>query len=93
MNPAILFIFIGIFGQQICAFGRGAESVSVAQFKENGKNTTIELQLDELKTILEADDIKDRKVVVVSIAGSYRKGKSFLLNFFLKYLYAQVSEL
>lgn len=48
------------------------------------------LRLDVLKRILEVDNIKDHDVVVVSIAGAFRKGKSFLMNFFLKYLYAQV---
>lgn len=53
-------------------------------------NHTFQLKSDELKSIFEQDDIKDRHVVVVSIAGKLRQGKSFLLNFFLKYLYAQV---
>lgn len=51
-----------------------------------------ELQLDSVKRILEADEIKDRNVVVVSVSGAFRKGKSFLLNFFLKYLCAQVKK-
>ena len=54
-------------------------------------NHTFHLELDNLRPILEADDIKDRHVVVVSIAGAFRKGKSFLSNFFIRYLYAQVS--
>lgn len=54
------------------------------------KNHTYELEIDELNHILDADDIKDRHIVVVSIAGASRQGKSFLLNFFLKFLYAQV---
>lgn len=54
-----------------------------------------QFKLDEaaLQQILGANELKDRNVVVISIAGSLRNGKSFLLNFFLKYLYAQVSVL
>lgn len=50
-----------------------------------------ELQnLNDLEQILGSDELEDRQVVVVSIAGALRQGKSFLLNFFLKYLNAQV---
>lgn len=53
------------------------------------KNHTNVYELTEIKNILEADDIQDRKIVIIAIAGALRKGKSFLLNFFLRYLYAQ----
>lgn len=56
-------------------------------------NHAFQLQTDELKSILENESIKDRNVVVVSIAGAFRQGKSFLMNFFIKYLYAQVKSL
>lgn len=56
-------------------------------------NHSFHLELDELKLILENDNIKDRQISVVSIAGAYRQGKSFLVNFFVKYLNAQVISL
>lgn len=55
------------------------------------ENSSLKLQnLETLRKILESDDLKDHQVVVISIAGAFRQGKSFLLNFFLKYLNAQV---
>lgn len=52
-----------------------------------------ELKLNEenLSRIMEQDDVKDNVVMIVSIAGALRKGKSFLLGFFLKYLKAEVT--
>ncbi|XP_034952715.1 atlastin isoform X2 [Chelonus insularis] len=47
---------------------------------------TFELDEDALAEILLQDDVKDRSVVVVSVAGAFRKGKSFLLDFFLRYM-------
>lgn len=64
--------------------GSPVQIISVSDHKS-------QLQLGPLNEILGADDIKDHDVVLVAIAGALRQGKSFLLNFFLKYLYAQVS--
>lgn len=52
--------------------------------KMNGRK----LELDDiaLGRILLADHVKDKPVVVVAVAGAFRKGKSFLLNFLLRYL-------
>ncbi|XP_076464209.1 atlastin-2-like [Babylonia areolata] len=50
---------------------------------------TFELDEDLLEDILLRPDVCDKKVAVVSVAGAFRKGKSFLLDFFLRYLEAK----
>ena len=49
------------------------------------------LNLKELEKVLLADDVKDTAVAIISVAGAYRQGKSFLLNFILRYLESVVS--
>lgn len=49
-----------------------------------------ELDTSALENVLLQDSIRDKRVVVVSVAGAFRKGKSFLLDFFLRYLQRQV---
>ncbi|XP_070576515.1 atlastin-2-like [Ptychodera flava] len=53
----------------------------------NADDHTFELNEEALEQILLQDNIRDKKVVVVSVAGAFRKGKSFLLDFFLRYLH------
>lgn len=73
--------------RKICDFGDElGHANQIVLPEKNG----FHLQLEELKGILDVEGIKDRNVVVVSIAGAFRNGKSFLLNFFIKYLNAQV---
>ncbi|XP_057314981.1 atlastin-2-like isoform X2 [Hydractinia symbiolongicarpus] len=50
---------------------------------------TFELDTDALESVLLQADIRDKRVVVVSVAGAFRKGKSFLLDFFIRYLQRQ----
>lgn len=52
---------------------------------------TFDLDEDALEEILLDERVRDKNVVVVSVAGAFRKGKSFLLDFFLRYLNAEVS--
>uniref|UniRef100_A0A8D0HE97 GB1/RHD3-type G domain-containing protein n=1 Tax=Sphenodon punctatus TaxID=8508 RepID=A0A8D0HE97_SPHPU len=50
-----------------------------------------ELDDEALEKILLQEHIRDLNIVVVSVAGAFRKGKSFLLDFMLRYMYNQVS--
>ncbi|MFT7806126.1 atlastin-2-like isoform X9 [Arapaima gigas] len=48
-------------------------------------------ELDEvaLEHVLMQEHLRDLEVVVVSVAGAFRKGKSFLLDFMLRYMHSQ----
>ncbi|XP_073950970.1 atlastin-like [Choristoneura fumiferana] len=63
------------------ASGRGIQVVSPSP------DHSFHLDLEALSALLLREDLKDRAVVVVSVAGAFRKGKSFLLDFFLRYLH------
>ena len=52
---------------------------------------TFSLDEEKLDSILLSPEIQNKKAVVVSVAGAFRKGKSFLLDFFLRFLNADVS--
>lgn len=54
------------------------------------ENHVFDLDEEALESILMQDHVKDRHIVVVSVAGAFRKGKSFLLDFFLRYMRSKV---
>uniref|UniRef100_A0A6Q2YK61 GB1/RHD3-type G domain-containing protein n=1 Tax=Esox lucius TaxID=8010 RepID=A0A6Q2YK61_ESOLU len=45
------------------------------------------LDTEALEGVLLAPEIRDKHVVVLSVAGAFRKGKSFILDFMLRYMY------
>jgi len=60
--------------------------LTILQFE---KNISMPQKI-ELNKMLLHNNVKDRKVVVVSIVGAFRKGKTVFLNYCLRYLYANV---
>lgn len=66
------------------------KNLPIQAVTKNVETDQFELNLRELSTMLLQKDVKNREIVVISIAGEFRKGKSFMLNFFLKYLNEKV---
>ncbi|XP_070508822.1 atlastin-1-like [Chironomus tepperi] len=51
-------------------------------------NNQINFEEDEIGKILLHPDVKDREVVIFAIVGSYRRGKSFFMDYCLRFMYA-----
>jgi hypothetical protein len=60
---------------------------TVIDFEKN------KVMIDEtaISQIILHPEVKNRKIVSLSIVGAFRKGKSFLLDYMLRYLYYTVS--
>lgn len=59
------------------------EAIQIVKSEEKHKFI---LDDEALERILLQDHVKDKNIVVVSVAGAFRKGKSFLLDFLLRYM-------
>uniref|UniRef100_A0A673IJR4 Atlastin-2-like n=1 Tax=Sinocyclocheilus rhinocerous TaxID=307959 RepID=A0A673IJR4_9TELE len=68
----------------------GARPIQIVIANEDDHK--FELDATALEKILMQEHLKDLNVVVVSVAGAFRKGKSFLLDFMLRYMHNQSSE-
>uniref|UniRef100_A0A8C5DPW5 GB1/RHD3-type G domain-containing protein n=1 Tax=Gouania willdenowi TaxID=441366 RepID=A0A8C5DPW5_GOUWI len=53
---------------------------------------TFELDEAALSRILLSEKVREREVVAISVAGAFRKGKSFLMDFMLRYMYNHASD-
>ena len=51
----------------------------------------ITIEDKKLQELIEQPEVRDRKIVAFSVIGAFRKGKSFFLNYCLRFLYAHVS--
>ncbi len=60
------------------------------QIIESLDNHTFVLNEGRLSEVLLRPEVADKKVAVISVAGAFRKGKSFLLNFLLRFLQNKV---
>jgi hypothetical protein len=92
MNLLIILSLIALSSANIHPHG---ESLLVQKFiktrTSNGIEEIVFVDYEKLYKLFEHPEIKDRKIVAFSIIGAYRRGKSFFLDYCLRYLYATVS--
>ena len=84
LNIKLLVYIISVSAGGVPVKGEPVQIVVV------GDDHTFDLDEEKLEDILLQPEIQDKCVVVVSVAGAFRKGKSFLLDFFLRYLNVKV---
>ncbi|XP_070497858.1 atlastin-like [Chironomus tepperi] len=89
LNIFLLIFVISFSGNSIA---QKQAPVQLLQLS-TGNDSTITLNADVVKNLFLNPKLKDRQVVVFSIVGAFRKGKSFLLNYLLRYLYAHYPSL
>lgn len=65
---------------------RGGRAVQIVKIDDDSETHNFVLDEEALHTILNRDNIRDKPICIVSVAGAFRKGKSFLLNFMLRFL-------
>jgi len=64
----------------------GDRPVQIVKIDDESEEHNFILDEGALNEILNKDNIRDKPVCIISVAGAFRKGKSFLLNFMLRYL-------
>jgi len=62
---------------------------SILKFSETKE---VIIDSENLNKIFDHTDIQECKVVILSLIGVFRGGKSFLLDYCLRFLYANVSD-
>lgn len=58
----------------------------------DAQNNCIQVDYAGITKFFNQTELADRKIVAVSIVGDSKKGKSFFMNYCLRFMYANVSE-
>lgn len=73
------------------SFARTMDGHPVPVLVQSEETGNFELDEEALEEVLLNPRIADKYVCVLAVAGAFRKGKSFLLDFLLRYMSSQVS--
>jgi atlastin len=68
------------------------KAIQIVKIDDESETHKFFLDEEALNEILNKDNIRDKPICIISVAGAFRKGKSFLLNFMLRYLKSGGSE-
>lgn len=86
LNLVAIILVIGILPQKSSKYVVLAHDIPIVTVE----NHSLLLHRNNLNEILSVDSIKDRFIVVVSIAGAFQPENTFLLSSFVRYLNARV---
>lgn len=67
------------------------QSICVFDYKTENTKRSFDFDKNVLEGMLLQDELAGRNVSVISIVGGSRSGKSFLLDYFLRFMYTNVS--
>jgi hypothetical protein len=70
--------------------GKPKKSINIVTF---GGPNQLTFNDSGLSKLLLHPEVRDRNVVVIAISGAFRKGKSFMLDYLLRYMYKNVSNI
>jgi hypothetical protein len=65
-------------------------TIQILKVKKEGEIYVLRSNPDGIDEIFNNQHVRDRKIVLVSVVGVFRMGKSFLLDYCLRFLYATV---
>jgi len=91
-HPHLKILYVNFVSSPIVESLKNMRGEAVQIMSVNKDQKSFTLNEKALTDILTKDDVKDKPAVVISVAGAFRKGKSFLLNFFLRFLQNQVNQ-
>ena len=67
------------------------EPVEIINFGNPSSGSKLQFDKEMFEEMLSHKSVIDRKVWIISIVGAFRKGKSFLLDYCLRFMYTFVS--
>ena len=90
LSSIIILVIISQVSSSSHPHGESKQILSMIDINGTKQYITETFNIEE---IFLHPEVRDRKIVVLSVIGAYRKGKSFFLDYCLRFLYANVSKI